>query len=190
MLNADSSALKRESDDQARKTAPMIPSVAALSWIPWTTRRIVSSELVGKARSSSRTKKSDASARREKPRSASERKTSGTNDRSAKYAIIAARCVPRSRKNLANGFRTRRSMRCGSVGGRYGRAAGPWRPDRHLGADLGRGDRAAVGRGDRLDAHRRGRRAVRAGGDRPAGGGAVGAGRRGRRPGAAGGRAR
>ena len=45
MLNADSSALKSDSDDQSRKIPPMIPSVAALSWIAWTTRRIVSSEL-------------------------------------------------------------------------------------------------------------------------------------------------
>src|SRR3954447_3140500 len=166
MLNADSRALKSDRDDQSRKIPPMIPSVAALSWIPWTTRRIVSSELEGNARSSSRTKKSEASARREKPRSASERKTSGTNDRSAKYAIIAARCVPRSRKNLANGFRTKRSMRCGSVGDRYGRAAGPRRPDRDLCADRGGGDRAPVGRGGRVDSPGRGARsAVRARGD-------------------------
>ena len=41
-----------------------------------------------------------ASARGERPKSASARKTSGTKESSAKYATIAARCVPRSAKNF------------------------------------------------------------------------------------------
>jgi len=62
----------------------MIPSVAALSWTRWTSVRMLFSEVVGKARLSSLTRKSDASARWTRPSNASERKTSGTNDRSAK----------------------------------------------------------------------------------------------------------
>jgi hypothetical protein len=42
------------------------------------------SDVVGNARLSSRTRKSEASARCAKPRSASERKTSGTKDSRAK----------------------------------------------------------------------------------------------------------
>ncbi len=93
--------------------------MAALSWIPCTTFRIVSTELGGNASFSSRTKKSEASARCEKPSSASARNTSGRNDRSAKYAIIAARCVPRSAKNFANGSRMVREYGCVSFRPRW-----------------------------------------------------------------------
>ena len=41
MLNADSSALKSESDDQSSATPPTIPSVAALSWTRWTSVRML-----------------------------------------------------------------------------------------------------------------------------------------------------
>ena len=84
MLNADSSALKSESDDQRSATPPTIPSVAALSCTRWTSERMLLSELVGNARFSSFTRKSDASARWTRPSSESERKTSGTNESSAK----------------------------------------------------------------------------------------------------------
>ena len=47
MLNADSSALKSESDDQRSATPPMIPSVAALSWTRWTSVRMLFSEWSG-----------------------------------------------------------------------------------------------------------------------------------------------
>src|SRR5581483_10105316 len=107
MLNADSSTLKSESDDQSRKKPPTTPSAVALSWIVWTTRRIVVIEESGNAFFSSVTKKPDSSARPASPTSASERKSSGTNESSAKYAIIAARCVPRSTKNFENAFLTR-----------------------------------------------------------------------------------
>jgi len=56
MLNADSSALKSESDDQRSATPPMIPSVAALSWTRWTSVRMLCNEVVGKARLSSFTR--------------------------------------------------------------------------------------------------------------------------------------
>jgi hypothetical protein len=114
MLNADSSALKSESDDQSSPIPPMIPSVAALSWTRWTSERMLLSELPGKARFNSRTRKSDASARCASPSSDSERKTSGTNESSAKYATIAARWVPRSAKNFATRARLRRRT-CGSL---------------------------------------------------------------------------
>src|SRR5215471_3409863 len=106
MLSADSSALKSESDDQSRPTAPMIPSAAALSCTWWTSLTMLSSEVPGKACFSSRTRKPDASARCARPRSESARKTSGTNDSSAKYATIAARWVPRSAKNLSTSWRS------------------------------------------------------------------------------------
>src|SRR4029079_12367754 len=100
MLNADSSTLKSESDVHPTKTAPITPSVAALSWIERTTLRIPSTELDGNALFSSVTRKLDSSARPPSPTRARARKRSGTKERSAKYAIIAARCVPRSAKNL------------------------------------------------------------------------------------------
>ena len=63
MLNADSSTLKSESDDQRSATPPTIPSVAALSCTRWTSVRMLFNEVVGNARLSSFTRKSDASAR-------------------------------------------------------------------------------------------------------------------------------
>src|SRR3954447_6969410 len=156
MLNADSSALNSDSDDQSRNSPPTIPSVAAFAWIARTTFRIVASELDGNALFSSRTKKSDASARPARPSSASVRKTSGMNERSAKYAIIAARCVPRSAKNFPSGPRMGREYGHGPGGGAGpapglpcgpgGRVQGPGRPDGDLDRDRGRRDRAAIGR--------------------------------------------
>jgi hypothetical protein len=84
MFSADSSALKRDSDDQSRKTAPTIPRVAALSCTRWTSERMLSTELPGNARPSSLTRKSDASARWARPSSARARNTSGTNESRAK----------------------------------------------------------------------------------------------------------
>src|SRR5215475_6335444 len=107
MLKADSSALKKESEDHARPIAPMIPSAAALSCTRWTSLMMLSSDVPGKACFSSRMKKSDASARCARPKSDSVRKTSGTNESSAKYATIAARWVPRSAKNLCTSCRRR-----------------------------------------------------------------------------------
>ncbi len=100
MLKADSSALKNESEDQSRPTPPMIPSAAALFCTRWTSLMMLWSDVPGKACFSSLMKKSDAWARWARPKSESARKTSGTNDSSAKYATIAARWVPRSAKNL------------------------------------------------------------------------------------------
>jgi hypothetical protein len=111
MLNADSSELNSDSDDHRSVTPPMIPSAAALSCTRWTSVRMLVTELPGKALLSSFTKKSDASARCASPRSASARNTSGTKERSAKYATIAARCVPRSAKNFAKIARLRSFMR-------------------------------------------------------------------------------
>src|SRR5215813_248544 len=105
MLSADSSALKNEVDDQSRPMPPMIPSAAALFCTRWTRLMMLLTDVPGKACFSSLTKKSDASARCARPKSESARKTSGTNERSAKYATIAAKWVPRSAKNLCTSFR-------------------------------------------------------------------------------------
>src|ERR1700756_2754729 len=115
MLSADSSALKNESDVQASPTPPMIPSAAALSCTRRTSLMMLSSDVPGKACFSSRMKKLDASARWARPKSESARKTSGTNERSAKYATIAARCVPRSAKNLRTSWRRRIAIRESSL---------------------------------------------------------------------------
>src|SRR5215207_5813262 len=100
MLNAVSSTLNNEIDVQPTKIAPITPRVAALSWIERTTSRMPSTELDGNALLSSVTRKLSSSARPAKPSRASARKRSGTNERSAKYAIMAARWVPRSAKNF------------------------------------------------------------------------------------------
>src|SRR5579871_2292594 len=100
MLSADSSALKSESDDQRSPTPPTIPSVVAFSCTLRTRWTMLTSDAPGNAFPSSLTKKSPASARCAKPKSASARKMSGTKESSAKYATIAARCVPRSAKNF------------------------------------------------------------------------------------------
>ena len=84
MLNALSSTEKSESDDQSRNAAPTIPSAAALSWIARIAFRIESTDVLGKSRWSSRTKNESAFARCASPSSASERKSSGTKERSAK----------------------------------------------------------------------------------------------------------
>ena len=77
-----------------------MPSAVAFAWIARTALRIESSDVLGNVFESSRTKNEFSSAWCTSPSSASARKSSGTNDRSAKYAIIAARWVPRSAKNL------------------------------------------------------------------------------------------
>src|SRR5919202_2051056 len=107
MLKADSSALKSDSDVQSSAAPPMIPSVAALSWTLWTRSMIRSIGVPGSACLISWTRKLDSSARPVSPRSASARNVSGTNDSSAKYAIIAARCGPRSAKNFCTSVRLR-----------------------------------------------------------------------------------
>ena len=81
----------------------MMPSVAALSLTELTARTTWETELEGKIRCSSVTSALDSSARPASPSRASARNVRGRNERSAKYAIIAARCVPRSAKNLAKG---------------------------------------------------------------------------------------
>src|SRR5919204_1675430 len=119
MLKADSSTLKNESAVQRKNVPPMIPSVAAL-WRTEFTRFTI--RLIGTPGSACliwRTRKVDSSARPVSPSSESARKVSGTNESSAKYATIAAKCVPRSAKNFCTRvrFRTRteRSMACVSV---------------------------------------------------------------------------
>src|SRR5689334_21941306 len=119
MLSADSRALKNESDDQSRPIPPMIPSAAALSCTRRTSLMMLLSDVPGKACFSSLMKKSDASARCARPKRDSARKISGTNERSAKYATIAARCVPRSAKNLCASWRRRMVTDAKSA---------PWRP--------------------------------------------------------------
>src|SRR5215831_9456058 len=100
MLNALSSTEKSESDDHARNATPKMPSAVAFSRIARTARSRESRDVLGKVRWSSRTKNEPEFAWPAVLRTASERKSNGTNESSAKYAIIAARCVPRSAKNL------------------------------------------------------------------------------------------
>src|SRR5712691_1012217 len=102
MLNADSSTLKSDSAVQSRNAPPTMPSVAALSCTSRTSVTMSPTGASGNACLSSVTRKLDSSARPARPSSASARNVSGTKERSAKYAIIAARCVPRSAKNFAN----------------------------------------------------------------------------------------
>ena len=121
MLNALSSTLKSESDDQSRNAAPTIPSAAELCWIA---RTALEDRVERRARERSlqlTDEERAGSASFVVPSSASARKSSGTNESSAKYAIIAARCVPRSAKNF------RRIDR-------HGRAvcSAPWMPLRRL----------------------------------------------------------
>src|SRR3954453_15006736 len=99
------------------------------------------SDVVGKARDISFTRKSDASARWTRPRRESAKKVRGTKDRRAKYATIAARWVPRSAKNFATTVRLRR--RTGPVSQAvslplHGPRSGTCRSHRDLVADPGR----------------------------------------------------
>jgi hypothetical protein len=106
-LKADSSALKSESDVQSSAAAPTMPSVAALSCTLWTRSTMRSIGVPGSACLISFTRKLDSSARPVKPRKERARNVSGTKASSAKYAIIAARCVPRSAKNFRQSSRLR-----------------------------------------------------------------------------------
>src|SRR5919198_6515545 len=119
MLNADSSTLKNESEVQRSAAPPMIPSVAAFRRTEFTRLTIRTIGTPGSACLICRTRNVDSSARPVRPRSDRARKVSGTKLSSAKYATIAARCVPRSAKNFCTRvrFRTRtaRSMACVSV---------------------------------------------------------------------------
>src|ERR671926_779170 len=119
MLKADSSTLKKESDVQRRAAPPMIPSAAAFRRTEFTRLTIRLIGTPGSACVICRTRKVDSSARPVRPRRDRARNVSGTNESSAKYATIAARCVPRSAKNFCTRvrFRTRtaRSMACVSV---------------------------------------------------------------------------
>src|SRR5712691_5907411 len=110
MLNALSSTLKNESDDQSRNAPPTIPSAVAFAWIARTALRIESTDVRGNVFVSCFTKNDPSSAWCTSPSSASARKSSGTKERSAKYAIIAARWVPRSAKNLLRTRLTAASM--------------------------------------------------------------------------------
>jgi hypothetical protein len=62
MLNALSSTLKNDSDDQSRKAPPTMPSAVAFDWMPRTARRIESIEVLGNVFESSRTKNEPSSA--------------------------------------------------------------------------------------------------------------------------------
>jgi len=84
MLSADSRTLKSESEVHNRARPPMMPRAAALSWTAWTRLTIWSIGVPGSVFLISRTRKEDSSARPVRPRSASERKVSGTKESSAK----------------------------------------------------------------------------------------------------------
>ena len=87
-----------------------------MSWISVTKSRIVSIDVRGNSLLSSHEQRLDSSARSANPSSAKARNKSGTNESSAKYAIIAARWVPRSAKNLAKTALTGREYHCVSFG--------------------------------------------------------------------------
>ena len=59
------------------------------------------------------TRELDSSTRPKRPSNARARKTSGTIEASAKYATIAARCVPRTAKNVPNVARSGNRGTCG-----------------------------------------------------------------------------
>src|SRR5918992_1266932 len=107
MLNADSRTLKSESAAQNKNAAPTTPSAAALSCTVRTSRVMSSTGASGSAWLISRTRKLDSPARPVNASRESARNVSGTNASSAKYAIIAARCVPRSAKNFWTSHRFR-----------------------------------------------------------------------------------
>src|SRR4051812_31375817 len=150
MLKALSSTEKSERDDQARNATPRMPSAVAFSRIARTARSSESSDVLGKARCSSRMKNEPEFAWPAVLRTASERKSSGTNESSAKYAIIAARCVPRSAKNLRAIARIKQQY-----APPHGCSPGPRRPDRDLVAGRSRRDRRRGGHGARDDDRRR-----------------------------------
>ena len=102
MLNADSSAEKSDSELQSNATPPTRVSAAAFRWTASTTSTIDSTDWLGKTSSRYETSALEESAWSRKPSTESARKMSGTNEASAKYATIAARCVPRSPKNRSN----------------------------------------------------------------------------------------
>ncbi len=62
MLNALSSTLKNESDDQSRNAAPTSPRAVAFDWIARTAVRIESTEVRGNVFVNCRTKNEFASA--------------------------------------------------------------------------------------------------------------------------------
>ena len=84
MLNALSSTLKSDSDDQSRKAPPTRPRAVAFARIARTAFRIESTDVLGNVRASSRTKNEPWSAWWAAPSSASDRKSSGTKESSAK----------------------------------------------------------------------------------------------------------
>src|SRR2546423_3599248 len=150
MLKALSSTEKSERDDQARNATPRMPSAVAFARIARAARSSESSDVLGKARCSSRMKNEPEFAWPAVLRTASERKSSGTNESSAKYAIIAARCVPRSAKNLRAIARIKQQY-----APPHGCSPGPRRPDRDLVAGRSRRDRRRGGHGARDDDRRR-----------------------------------
>src|SRR5579884_1272635 len=160
MLKALSSTEKNESDDHSRKPPPTAPSAAAFGWIARTARRIESRDVLGNVFSSCRTKNEPSSAWWTRPSSASDSRSRGTNESSAKYAIIAARCVPRSAKN----FRRTRAATNRQYARRHGRSPGDRRPDGDLAAGPDRRDRGRRRRCGRDERRRRGDRALRRGG--------------------------
>src|SRR5436305_4046771 len=158
MLNALSSTEKKESDDQSRNAPPTAPRAAAFDWMARTACRIESRDVEGNVFSSWRTKNEPSSAWWTSPSSASESSSSGTNERSAKYAIIAARCVPRSAKYLRRTGPTKRQY-----ARLHGRSTGDRRSHRDLapGQACGRDRRRRVAAGLEPRGRRRGAAARR-----------------------------
>src|SRR6476659_6554606 len=149
MLNALSSTEKSESDDHARNATPRMPSAVAFSRIARTARSSESSDVLGKVRCSSRTKNEPEFAWPAVLSTASDRKSSGTNESSAKDALIAARCVPRSAKNLRAIARIKQQY-----APPHGCSPGARRPDRDLLPGRPRRDRRRRGDGGRDDDRR------------------------------------
>src|SRR5882672_3095017 len=122
MLKADSRTLKRERDVHSKAAPPTIQSAVAWSCTVCTRSTMRLMGVPGSACLISLTRNDDSSARPVNPSSARDRKVSGTKESSAKYAIIAARCGPRSAKNLRtrSHLRTRmpREYRANGRGGR------------------------------------------------------------------------
>jgi hypothetical protein len=83
MLKADSRAPNSPSDDHNSSRKPITPMAAALSRIPFTALTIVSTELCGNIRESSRTRYADSSPCPSQESREMLRKVSGMKDSSA-----------------------------------------------------------------------------------------------------------
>ena len=157
MLNADSSTLKSESDDQSRKAAPTIPSEVALRWIVRIASTMLETEALGKIFWSSVDEVARLVDAAREARAARARGRGAGRTRAARSRRSSPRGACPGRRRTSRRSRGYALVVACAADGRRASAIGP---DRDLVADRGRRsslDARRLARSRRRSTSRRGR---------------------------------